>query len=101
LRKLHREAVGIAPELPAEQHLDVRFIVNHENKQTHARPPHLEADTAARGSTILNSVNSPGCVSTSIDPPFPNLGDLRAKLAVEVHTVKRLPQFIDKLDGDR
>jgi hypothetical protein len=26
-------------------------------------------DAPVRGRTILNSVNSPGCVSTSIDPP--------------------------------
>ena len=38
LRKLHREAPGaqIAPELLAEQHLDIGLIVNHENEQAHA-----------------------------------------------------------------
>ena len=29
---------------------------------------YLEMETADRGSTILTSVNSPGCVSTSIEP---------------------------------
>ena len=71
LRKLHREAAGakVAPELLAEQHLDIRLIINHENEQVHARSPDLIRDAAARGRTIRNSVNSPGCVSTSIDPP--------------------------------
>ena len=71
LRKLHREAAGaeVAPELLAEQHLDIRLIVNHENEQVHARSPDLIRDAPARGRTIRNSVNSPGCVSTSIDPP--------------------------------
>ena len=31
------------------------------------RPPDLPSDAAPRGRTIRNSVNSPGCVSTSID----------------------------------
>ena len=71
LGKLHREAAGaeIAPELLAEQHLDVGLVINHENEQVHARSPDLAMVAAARGRTILNSVNSPGCVSTSIDPP--------------------------------
>ena len=34
-RKFHGEAAGaqIAPELLAEQRLDIRLIVNHENEQ--------------------------------------------------------------------
>ena len=47
---------------------DIRLIVNHENEQAHAPPSDLSADGAMRGRTIRNSVNSPGCVSTSIDP---------------------------------
>jgi len=39
------------------------------NEETHARPADLVAGRATRGRIILNSVNSPACVSTSIDPP--------------------------------
>ena len=34
-----------APELLAEQNLDISLIVNHENKQAHARPPDLVAES--------------------------------------------------------
>jgi len=70
LGELHHEATyaEVPPKLLAEQHLDIRLIIDHENEQTHARPD-LTADAAARGRTIRNSVNAPGCVSTSIDPP--------------------------------
>jgi hypothetical protein len=45
LGKIHCKAARaeIAPELLAEQNLDISLIVNHENKQAHARPP-LAAD---------------------------------------------------------
>ena len=71
LRKLHCEAASakVAPELLAEQNLHIGLIINHENEQVHMRSPDLIRDAAARGRTILNSVNSPGCVSTSIEPP--------------------------------
>ena len=71
LNKFHCEAVGakVAPELLAEQNLHVGLIINHENKKIYARSPDLIRDAAARGRTIRNSVNSPGCVSTSMDPP--------------------------------
>ena len=43
LRELHREPAGaeVAPELLAKQHLDVRFVVDHEDEQGHACPPDL------------------------------------------------------------
>ena len=71
LNKFHCEAGGakVAQELLAEQNLHVGLIINHENKKIHARSPDLIRDPPARGRTIRNSVNSPGCVSTSIDPP--------------------------------
>ena len=51
LRKFHCEAAGaeVAPELLAEQHLDVRLIVNHENERVHMRSPDLIRDALARG----------------------------------------------------
>src|SRR6516162_5711806 len=58
----------VAAQVLAEQHLDITLIVNHENEQFHARPPDWVSNAATRGRRILNSVNSPGCVSTSIDP---------------------------------
>jgi hypothetical protein len=69
LRKIHREAAGakIASELLTKQHLDIGFVVNDQNKETHLSAPVLPV-AAARGRIILNSVNSPGSVSTSIDP---------------------------------
>jgi hypothetical protein len=57
------------PELLAKQYFDVGLIVDHENEKVHGRFPDLAMVAAPRGRTILNSVNSPGCVSTSIDPP--------------------------------
>src|ERR1700679_2957657 len=70
LYKLHREAAGaqIAPELLPEQQFNVRLIVDHENGHIHARSADLTSDVPARGSTILNSVNLPGSVSTAIEP---------------------------------
>jgi transposase len=41
---------------------------DHKDKKVHERSPDLASIAAPRGRTILNSVNSPGCVSTSIDP---------------------------------
>ena len=71
LGKFHRESARakIVPKLLPEQNLHVRLVINHENKQVHYRSPDLATVAARRGRTILNSVNSPGRVSTSIDPP--------------------------------
>jgi hypothetical protein len=43
LGELHRETASaeIVPELLAKQRLNVRFIVNHENKQIQSLPPDL------------------------------------------------------------
>ena len=69
--KFHREAAraNIPPELLTKQHLNVRLVIYHKNKEVHARSPGLAMVAALRGRMILISVNSPGCVSTSIDPP--------------------------------
>src|SRR5450756_1979636 len=71
LGKLHCKAASaeVMPELLAEQQLHIRLIVNNENEKIQVRSPDLAMVAAPRGRTILNSVNSPGCVSTSIDPP--------------------------------
>ena len=70
LRELHGEAPGaqIAPKLLPEQHLDIRFVVDHENKHVHVCTPDLFNDAPARGRTILNSVKRPVSDSTAIVP---------------------------------
>ena len=69
--KLHGEPgrAEVAPELLPKQHFDIWLIVDHENEEVHADSPDLIRAAPARGRTIRNSVNTPGCVSTSIDPP--------------------------------
>src|SRR5258705_9862419 len=68
-RTIHREAAGaeVAPKLLAKQILDIGFVINDKNKEAHLSAPGL-LGAAIRGRIILNSVNSPGRVSTSIDP---------------------------------
>jgi hypothetical protein len=41
LGELHGEPASaeIAPEVLAKQHLDIRLVIDHENEETHARPP--------------------------------------------------------------
>ena len=70
LRKIHRKAPGakLAAEVLAEQRLHVGFVVDDEDEQGHAWPPDCPSLAALRGSTILNSVNSPSSVSTSMVP---------------------------------
>jgi len=43
LGKIHREAAGaeVAPELLAKKHLNIRFVVDDENKETHMLGPAL------------------------------------------------------------
>jgi hypothetical protein len=67
--KLHCKAASaeVAPELLADQNLHIGLISNHENERVHMRSPDLIRDAPVRGRTILNSVNSPGCVSTRAD----------------------------------
>src|SRR5262249_46123752 len=70
LGKLHREATQakVTSELLAKQHFNVWLIINHKNQELHAGAPALARVAALQGSTIRISVNSPGLVSTSIDP---------------------------------
>jgi len=48
LGKFHSKAADaeIAPKLLTKQHLDVRFVINHENKQCHIQPPALLLSSA-------------------------------------------------------
>src|SRR4029450_5935228 len=100
LRKIHREAAvaDVASELLAKQRLNIGFVVNNKNKQAHLSAPALPV-AAMRGRMTLNSVNSPGRVSTSIDPacclatmswlrerprPVPSPGDLVVKNGLNI-----------------
>jgi hypothetical protein len=55
------------------------------NSPAHRVHPALIRDTPARGRTIRNSVNSPGSVSTSIEPPPAN-----PRLEVKLGTITQL-----------
>src|SRR5262245_35303052 len=57
------------PELLAKQHLNVRLIVDHKNEESHVDTPCLPMAAALRGRVMRKAVNSPGVVSTSIEPP--------------------------------
>jgi hypothetical protein len=61
LGKIHLEAIiaQVAPELLAKPHLDIRLVVNNENKEAHKFAAAL-LSVALRGRMILNSANSPG-----------------------------------------
>ena len=41
LGKFHSEAAGpqVMPELLAEQHLNIRLVIDHQYQQAHNRPP--------------------------------------------------------------
>src|SRR5271156_5971427 len=69
-REIHLEAAitNLAPELLAEQCLNVGFVIDHEDTRAHIFPPE-PIDAALRGRMIRNSVKAPGSVSTSIAPP--------------------------------
>src|SRR5580692_3423986 len=73
--KFHHKALRaqVAAKLLTEQVCDVGLIVNHQNQDTHVGPRFFSWDFSwtllVLGRTILNSVNSPGLVSTSIVPP--------------------------------
>src|SRR5258707_2924112 len=69
LGKIHREAAvaDVASELLAKQRLNIGFVVNNKNKQAHLSAPALLA-VAMRGRMTMNSVNSPGWLSYSIEP---------------------------------
>ena len=59
-----------------KQHFNIGFVVNNENKKAYLSAPALLV-AAMRGRMTLNSVNSPGRVSTSINE---SLAELTATL---------------------
>src|SRR5215204_3150644 len=70
LSELHREAPGpdILPEPLPKQQLDVGLVVDDEDQHAHGLTSSFAGEAAERRRTILNSVYSPGLVSTSIEP---------------------------------
>src|SRR6266487_7145193 len=65
LGKINREAAGaeVAPELLAKKHLNIRFVVDDENKETHVLGPALRGAldssliaSAALRHTALSSI---------------------------------------------
>src|SRR5262249_9472714 len=59
----------ITSKMLPKQHLNIRLVIDNENKKFHAGAPVLPSIAALRGRTMRNSVYSPAVVSTSIDPP--------------------------------
>src|SRR5438876_6199643 len=57
------------PELLAEQRLDVGLVVDHKNQNAHVLPRSPPEELPFLGKTIVNSVNCPASVATSILPP--------------------------------
>src|SRR6266478_5610934 len=69
--KLHEEPPGfyVSPELLTKQGFYVGLIVDHEYVNAQFLPPACACAAPVRGSVIMNSVKTPGLVSTSILPP--------------------------------
>src|SRR5258707_12931022 len=55
--------------LPAKQRLDIGLVVDHKNQNAHVSPRIVPDKLLFLGRTIVNSVNCPGSVETSILPP--------------------------------
>src|SRR5262249_45161376 len=71
-RELHDETLGsnVAAELLAKQMFDVGFVINHKDIGVQFLcPPASACYGMTRGNVIMNSVNEPGSVTTSIVPP--------------------------------
>ena len=63
----HLGCASRAPLTAAEEIGDIGLIVDHQDADAHAAAPVCGAPP--RGRSIVNSVNSPGRLSTSIVPP--------------------------------
>src|SRR5581483_7143428 len=70
-RKFHMETARpqITAELLTKQRLHIRFVIDDENVSAQCVPPVLPCAARVRGSVMMNSVNAPGSVFTSILPP--------------------------------
>src|SRR5262249_31111183 len=69
--EIHHKAPGanVAAELLAEQRLHIGLVIDDENVNAQCGPPVCPCAGNARGNVMMNSVNTPGSVLTSILPP--------------------------------
>ncbi|MHC2404954.1 hypothetical protein ACVMGC_009498 [Bradyrhizobium barranii subsp. barranii] len=70
-REFHLEASGaqVTPELLPEQRLHVGLVIDDQDVNVQLLPPGVSSAAILRGSVMMNSVNTPGSVFTSIVPP--------------------------------
>src|SRR6202012_3787576 len=70
-REFHQEPSGaqIATKLLPKQRLDIRLVIDNQNINAQCAPPILRSAASLRGSVMMNSVNTPGSVLTSMVPP--------------------------------
>ena len=59
----------LAAEPLAEQFGDIGFVVDDQDADAHAAPSAVARAVGSRGRRTVNSVNSPGSLSTAIVPP--------------------------------
>src|SRR5262249_23941036 len=59
----------ITAELLTEQRLNVRLVIDDKDANVQCPPPVFLCADKLRGNVIMNSVKTPGSVSTSILPP--------------------------------
>src|SRR5260221_395947 len=67
--ELHRPVANLPAEFLQDQGLNIGLIVDNEYVNAQFLPPACSCAAPVRGSVIMNSVNTPGLVSTSILPP--------------------------------
>src|SRR4030095_4566454 len=66
----HIEALAnLAAKALAEQVGDVGLVIDHQDADAHAGLLSAAADGPRRGTLIVNSVNCPGALSTTMVPP--------------------------------
>src|SRR5260221_221882 len=67
--KCHHAVANLPAQFLQHQSLDVGLVIDNEYVNAQLVPPACACAAAVRGSVIMNSVNDPGSVATSILPP--------------------------------
>src|SRR5271169_455859 len=69
--KIELAGADLAAKPLLDERFQIRLVVDHEDRRGHATPPlpPPAAGIIARGNVTMNSVNTPGSVSTSKVPP--------------------------------
>src|SRR2546430_912975 len=65
----HLALADLLTEFLQHQRLKIALVIDYEDGSAQLAPPVLALAAAARGNVIINSVNAPGSVTTSILPP--------------------------------